>query len=557
VKKRHWRDIEAEANSTLDRFVRRLNELGRYASPMPPIPIREICALRPKPLSINPVSDLRYDGKKLAGMLDPKERAISIEARDILGRQHFSIAHELGHYKLHWLLFQVSQATPTLFPVDKFVDETFTWYFRCTPEDMELQASPKDELVNTDAVINQAIHRAREVEANQFASFLLMPGDMVRDWAKRLQGDLRRLAYQFEVSPAAMRWRLTNLRLRIREEEVQAQRHFFLHLSNSTVQFTSLGPEPDKADSTQSDDPPTILVTPESRLRTLISEVDTIERAFDKIVLDFSPLETGKLGAIGPNQALDLVLLNDYLIDHIIPLRAIATENLFLAVRLPTTASYVSRHLSRLGVFEHLRLDNARELVLSLPREPDTAMRSGARVLIPLTKIEAGVDVQEIAQGMSTNLLNWAGQSTSLQGFADIIQQVVLNLAQNVIEHSGAQQGLGKGYVVALLDRIVRDDQVTGYRALISVGDIGVGVKASLARTQGVNFESDFEALHSYLNGPTMSQLKMAITHNWHGHLQLNSGDAMLSVGARSTSYLTGLYRVPGLQVTTLIACQL
>ena len=558
MKKRYWRDIESEANSTLDRFIRRLNELGRDVPPMPPIPIREICALRPKPLSINLVSDLRHDGKELAGMLDAGERAISIEARDILGRQRFSSAHELGHYGLHWLPYLASQMTPTLFPLGKFTDETFTRYFRCTSRDMKLlQPPPGVGSVGTIAVIKEARRRQLEYEANKFAEFLLMPAEMVRNWAKQFRGDLYQLACQFEVSPAAMRIRLEHLNMRKREDRAQAQRYFFLHLADSSAQSASLEPAYEEDHSTQSDNPPTILVTPESRLRTLISEVDAIEQAFDQISLDFSPLKIGELGAIGPTQALDLALLNDYVLDHIIPIRTIATENLSLTVQLPTTASYVSRHLSRLGVFEYLRLGNGCELALSLPRDPDTATRSGARVLIPLTKVEAGVDVEEIAQGTSTKLLNWAGQSTSLQRFVDIIQRIVLSLTQNAIEHSGTQRGLGRGYMVAILDQIVRDGRVTGYRVVISVGDIGIGVRTGLIRAQGVACESDFKALHSYLNGPTMSQLKEAITHDWHGHLQLNSGDTMLSVGARSTSYLTGLYCVPGLQVTTLIAYQL
>jgi len=555
VKKKYWREIEDTANSALNRFLLQLKELGESVPLMPPIPVREICALTG--LSVNPVSDLRYDGTKLVGMLEVVTRAISFEATDILGRQHFSIAHELGHYELHCRPHQASQKTPTLFPLDRFTDETFTRHFRCTREDMELQTHLKGESIGGEAVIRQVKRKIHEEEANQFAAFLLMPRDMIRDWTKRFQWDLYRLAYQFEVSPAAMQWRLINLKMRMREDELQAQKHFFFRLSDPPARPAWLEPAPDEADSTKLDDQPTIMVTPESRLRTLISEVDAIEQVFDKIVLDFSLLETAELDAIGPTQALDLALLNDYVIGHIIPLRTIATEPLFLTVRLPTTASYVSRHLSRLGVFEHLRLGNGRELDLSLPRELDTAIRSGARVLIPLTKIEAGVDVEEIAQSTSINLLNWAGQSTNLQVFADTIQRIVLNLAQNVIEHSGVQRGLGKGYVVALLDRIVRDGQVTGYRAVISVGDIGVGVSTSLTETQGRDFRSDFEALNGYLNGPTISQLSARITQEWDGHLQLDSGDAMLSVGARSTSYLTGLYRVPGLQVTTLIAYQL
>jgi Zn-dependent peptidase ImmA (M78 family) len=554
VEKRPWRGIEAEANSTLEWYVKRLKDLGRDPPSMPPIPIREICAL--KGLSINAISGLRCEGKKLAGMLDASRRAISFEATDILGRQHFSVAHELGHYALHWLPHQASQAALTLFPLGEFTDETFNRYFRCTRKDMELtNPLPGYEPVDTMTVIQEMKRKELEYEANKFAEFMLMPAELVKNWARQLQGDRNRLAYQFEVSPTAMDIRLEHLGMRKRRDEEQAQRYFFLSLANKPIRPASTHSETDESDSTPISDQNAILITPHSRLRTLVSEINTLEQVSDNIALDFSLFEETDLRVIGPEKALDVVLLNDYVLDHIIPIRAIAAENLSLSVKFPNNTSFVSRHLSRLGVFDYLRLGNGYELASSLPRESDTA--SNSHILIRLTRIEAGIEIQDIAQNVSGHLLNWMGQSDSSREFADFIELVTFGLARNIIQHSGTRPGSGKGYLVAQLDPMARNDQVTGYRVVIAAGDIGIGVRNSLAQKQGAILDSDLEALRNYLDGPTVSQLRAAITEDWQGHLQLNSGDAMLSVGTGSTSYLSGLDCVPGLQITILATYQM
>ncbi len=102
-------------------------------------------------------------------------------------RQRFTIAHEIGHYVLH-----AKNKAQSLF-VDKHV-------FR------------RDEGSSTG--LDQ-----QEVEANKFAAALLMPEALVRAEIAKQQLDLddeddvSNLARRFNVSAAAMSFRLKNLQL--------------------------------------------------------------------------------------------------------------------------------------------------------------------------------------------------------------------------------------------------------------------------------------------------------------------------------------------------------
>lgn len=97
-------------------------------------------------------------------------------------RQRFTAAHELGHYILH------SQGRDRFF-VDKA-------YFRGPEASAGTQAA--------------------EIEANRFAACLLMPAEMLKEYASRqplTDLEIYRLSTVFEVSEQAMTLRLTNLGL--------------------------------------------------------------------------------------------------------------------------------------------------------------------------------------------------------------------------------------------------------------------------------------------------------------------------------------------------------
>jgi transcriptional regulator with XRE-family HTH domain len=106
--------------------------------------------------------------------------AIGVNSDQAPVRQRFSIAHELGHFVLH------------------HDDQHF----------IEYGVAPSVEGESP------GYSWQHEQEANRFAAELLMPADRMADDAKRLS--LSRLARRYQVSEAAMGFRLANLGLRER-----------------------------------------------------------------------------------------------------------------------------------------------------------------------------------------------------------------------------------------------------------------------------------------------------------------------------------------------------
>jgi len=129
-------------------------------------------------------------GKDVSGMLYRRGTAtvMVVNAHHHPHRQRFTIAHEIGHHRLH--------------DADAYLDGTATLRFRdgtsATGTDQE------------------------EREANGFAACLLMPAPWVHERFVQLLTGRRaldeddaivRLARQFDVSEQAMRFRLVNLGL--------------------------------------------------------------------------------------------------------------------------------------------------------------------------------------------------------------------------------------------------------------------------------------------------------------------------------------------------------
>lgn len=132
------------------------------------------------------VPDLRVGSRDYAGFLDGDARLVAVEASHHGHRQRFSIAHEVGHFVLHY--------------------RPRTGLFTCTSADMETSRG-------LGGVGARAQHVRREVEANQFASALLMPEPSVRAMHRVTGGRTVALARHFDVSPKAMEIRLEQLSL--------------------------------------------------------------------------------------------------------------------------------------------------------------------------------------------------------------------------------------------------------------------------------------------------------------------------------------------------------
>jgi Zn-dependent peptidase ImmA (M78 family) len=153
-----------------------------FAIKNPPVPIERIIKAKHILLQYAPLEE------ELSGMAYIKDGIgiIGVNALHHPNRQRFSAAHELAHHELH--AKEIRKAV--------HVDREFRVLLR-------------------DDVSSQGVNPL-EIEANAFASELLMPGELLMT-ALGVGGldlddetGIEALARKFRVSPAAMRYRLTN-----------------------------------------------------------------------------------------------------------------------------------------------------------------------------------------------------------------------------------------------------------------------------------------------------------------------------------------------------------
>lgn len=131
---------------------------------------------------------------------------VFVERHDIFARRRFSVAHELGHYLLHF--------RPRLSKLDQPILDALPL---TTDEDTELSEMQVGQMSVADKEVIGPAFEEMEREANEFAANLLMPANVVRALSARYQpylsgNDLAlRLAGDLFVSRAAARWRLRGL----------------------------------------------------------------------------------------------------------------------------------------------------------------------------------------------------------------------------------------------------------------------------------------------------------------------------------------------------------
>jgi DNA helicase-2/ATP-dependent DNA helicase PcrA len=172
----------------------------------PPIAVEDLADLLYR-LAIDVTFDLP---RTLAGRLYAEQRIIEVRRSDPPRRQRFTIAHEIGHYRLHVVAEGLlassyacsdtaisksdgeSQAVPAphAAPLPGFA----------VPQPVAPQPSTRDM-------------RRREIEANTFATELLMPAQLVEVAVARYGTAITDLAEHFDVSRQAMQYRLEKLRL--------------------------------------------------------------------------------------------------------------------------------------------------------------------------------------------------------------------------------------------------------------------------------------------------------------------------------------------------------
>lgn len=166
----------------IEREVKKL--LDDNGVTMPPVPVDRIAESLGAIISFEP-----FEGKDdLSGILyrDGKNKIIGINSAHTQNRQRFSIAHEIGHLRLH--------------SKELFVDKVVRVNFRDNKSSL---ATDREE-----------------IEANTFAAELLMPKNFINTGIdslikKRQAFDkdeiIEHLSRAFHVSPQAMEYRLVNL----------------------------------------------------------------------------------------------------------------------------------------------------------------------------------------------------------------------------------------------------------------------------------------------------------------------------------------------------------
>ena len=243
--------IEEQAIHKVAEFRRKLQSVGLGIPDIPPVPV-EYMTLTLTELSVRGVAGLAYEGKPLAGLLDMERAELLYEESDVAGRQNFTMAHELGHYFLHYLPAVEMARQPTLFDVLErphldFMrsgsdDKPAARFFRCSElaiipdtgeEDGEegngdpaARSVGRRELEDPTTKARLAkIVRLKELsdraewEANIFARGLLMPSDLLRWLNKKYAGDVPAMAAELSVTPTALRYRLNGLGLRQDEDK--------------------------------------------------------------------------------------------------------------------------------------------------------------------------------------------------------------------------------------------------------------------------------------------------------------------------------------------------
>jgi hypothetical protein len=175
--------------------------------------IKNIDAQSGRPIAIPADADI-----ELAGFLYawPYRSAVQgclfVEQSDLIERRRFSAAHELGHYVLH---FRPKIQSEREQGRRLTIAEGLTYREQTDRPEAALPDGTVSFTRGADSHLDELLYdiARMEKEANQFAAELLMPEAAVRALMERYGGraSARRLATEFLVSIAAMRWRLKNL----------------------------------------------------------------------------------------------------------------------------------------------------------------------------------------------------------------------------------------------------------------------------------------------------------------------------------------------------------
>lgn len=184
-----------EARQTLEDWERKVGHLT------PPIAVEDIADLL-YALAIDVRQDLP---ENVAGRLYAEDQIIEVKSSDIPTRQRFTIAHEIGHFRLHTV------AERWLHGVHVCNNEAIG-----VSQDQRQDPAPIPGLDLPGSELQPAISKRRdahrlEIEANRFAAELLMPASLIETAISAYGADVPSLADLFNVSRQAMQIRLETL----------------------------------------------------------------------------------------------------------------------------------------------------------------------------------------------------------------------------------------------------------------------------------------------------------------------------------------------------------
>ncbi len=148
---------------------------------------------------------------------------ILVEKRDPIVRRRFSVAHELGHYKLHFEP-RLAQLSPEEIEEGILLTDAMVYPKQSENTDTLTTGAGYALPLYIGEVVQQPVmimSDEQETEANQFAAILLMPEDAVRERAAHFYPPVGQprgyltscLAGEFLVSKEAMAYRLATLGL--------------------------------------------------------------------------------------------------------------------------------------------------------------------------------------------------------------------------------------------------------------------------------------------------------------------------------------------------------
>ncbi len=174
-----FRQVELRANQLLEEV-----EITK-----PPVPVEEIAK------HLGAVVKRASSDGGVSGALYRKANVvvIGVNKKDAPVRQRFTVAHEIGHLRLH---------------------EDAVYIDRHYPGAPQVATGARTSGFHRDEISSRAID-PREIEANRFAAALLMPERLLRSDLKGLRivsaVHVQRLCERYKVSPQAMIFRLMNL----------------------------------------------------------------------------------------------------------------------------------------------------------------------------------------------------------------------------------------------------------------------------------------------------------------------------------------------------------